>query len=269
MNDYQLIDSGHGQKLEKFGNYILIRPCPQAVWRPKFANKWHHAHATFNRENRWQFREKLPSFWEVEHAGVKFKVQLTDFGHLGVFAEHAGVWQEMRQIIKKPCKVLNLFAYSGGVTLAAAQMGAEVCHLDASKGMVDWARENAALNGLEKAPIRWIVDDAMKFLAREQKRGSFYDGIILDPPTFGRGAKGEVFKIEEQILPLLELCKSLLSKNPQFVFFSCHTPGFTPICLSQLLSQVLPSGKIDAAEMKLTSQDGFSVPSGAFAKWVP
>src|SRR5262249_21075657 len=163
-----LLDSGNGQKLERFGEYVLLRPCPQAVWRPTLKVQ---PDATFTREERWVFQKKIPKTWVVQHGGVEFKIAPTDFGHLGVFPEHADLWEWMRPLIRKPCRILNLFAYSGGVTLAAAQEGAEVCHLDASKGMVDWARENATLNGLEKAPIRWIVDDALKFLAREKKRG--------------------------------------------------------------------------------------------------
>lgn len=270
---YQLIDSGNGEKLERFGDYSLIRPCAQAVWRPLLSpDVWRQAAARFTREkekNHWTFQQKLPASWSVVLGGVRFKIAPTDFGHLGVFPEHAFLWEGMRSLIQGPCRVLNLFAYSGGVTLAAAQEGAEVCHLDASKGMVDWARENAALNGLQGAKVRWIVDDAMKFLKREQKRGSLYEGIILDPPTFGRGAKGEIFKIENEIVPLLELCRDLLAKKPRFVLFSCHTPGFTPIALEQLLRQTLPEGKIEAGEMSLKAAETFAIPSGAYAKWTP
>lgn len=263
---YQLLDSGDGQKLEQFGEYTLLRPCPQAVWRPSLKQE---ADAIFTREERWHYHKKLPKQWTVLHKGVAFKVAPTDFGHLGLFPEHADLWEEMRPLIQKPCRVLNLFAYSGGVTLAAAQEGAEVCHLDASKGMVDWARENAALNRLEKAPIRWIVDDALKFLKREKKRESLYDGIVLDPPTFGRGSQGEVFKIERDIMPLLELCSELLSKKPLFVIFSCHTPGFTPLVMRHLLGQTMPKGNIEVGEMALHSPDTLSIPSGSFAKWTP
>lgn len=266
MKDYQLLDSGDGQKWERFGEHILLRPCSQAVWRPMQKIK---PDAAFTREERWVYHKKLPKSWTVMHGGVEFQVQPTEFGHLGLFPEHADLWEPMRKFIKKGCRVLNLFAYSGGVTMAAAQEGAEVCHLDASKGMVDWARENAKLNRLEKAPIRWIVDDAIKFLAREKKRESFYDGIILDPPTFGRGSKGEVFKIERDILPLLEACSELLSKKPSFVIFSCHTPGFTPLCMRHLLGQTMPKGEIEVGEMALHSFGTISIPSGSFARWTP
>jgi 23S rRNA (cytosine1962-C5)-methyltransferase len=265
--NYQLLDSGNGQKLERFGEYVLLRPCPQAVWRTKTDLK---ADAIFTREERWVFNKKMPKTWSVKHGDVEFKMAPTDFGHLGLFPEHADLWQWARPLIKKrKCRILNLFAYSGGATLAAAQEGAEVCHLDASKGMIDWAKENAALNGLEKAPIRWIVDDALKFLKREVKRNSRYDGIILDPPTFGRGSQGEVFKIETDILPLLQLCKEVLTDAPLFVIFSCHTPGFTPIGMTHLLQQMMPKGQIEAGEMVLHSPGVLSIPSGSFARWTP
>lgn len=266
MKEYQLLDSGDGQKWERFGEYILQRPCTQAVWRPTLKIK---VDGTFNREERWVHDKKLPKMWTVMHGGVEFQIAPTEFGHLGVFPEHADLWEAMRPLIKKGSRILNLFAYSGGVTLAAAQEGAEVCHLDASKGMVDWARENAKLNRLEKAPIRWIIDDALKFLKREEKRGSFYDGIILDPPTFGRGSKGEVFKIERDIMPLLEACSQLLSKKPLFVILSCHTPGFTPLTLRHLLGQTMPRGAIEVGEMALHSPGAISIPSGSFARWTP
>ncbi len=263
---YQLLDSGDGQKLEKFGDYTLLRPCSQAVWRMQQSLE---ADAIFTREERWVFHKKLPKSWDVLHGGVAFKITPTDFGHLGLFPEHADLWQWMRPLIKKGSRILNLFAYSGGVTLAAAQEGAEVCHLDASKGMIDWAKENASLNRLGKAPIRWIVDDALKFLKREKKRQSFYDGIILDPPTFGRGSQGEVFKIERDIMPLLELCAELLTQTPLFVIFSCHTPGFTPLAMRHLLGQTMPRGHLEVGEMALYSPNVLSIPSGSFAKWTP
>ncbi len=264
MKEYQLLDSGDGQKLEQFGEFTLLRPCSQAIWKPSLKLK---PDAVFTRDDKWKFFKKLPKAWTVLQKGVLFKVEPTDFGHLGLFPEHGDLWEWMRSISLKGKRILNLFAYSGGATLAAAQMGAEVCHLDASKGMIDWARENAKLNKLENAPIRWIVDDVLKFLKRELKRESFYDGIILDPPTFGRGSKGEVFKIERDLMPLLELCSELLSKKPLFVILSCHTPGFTPLMLQHLLGQTMPRGHIDVGEMALHSPDTISIPSGSFAKW--
>lgn len=266
MKDYQLIDSGNGQKIERFGPYILERPCAQAVWQPTLKIK---PDAVFTREEKWVFHKKLPKSWTAFHGGVEFQIAPTDFGHLGLFPEHADLWEWMHPLVSKKDRILNLFAYSGGVTLAAAQKGAQVCHLDASKGMVDWARKNAQMNNLGGAPIRWIVDDALKFLKREIKRESFYDGIILDPPTYGRGSKGEVFKIERDIMELLNLCASLLTKKPLFVIFSCHTPGFTPLCMRHLLGQTMPKGNIEVGEMALHSPETLSIPSGSFAKWTP
>ena len=266
MNDYQLLDSGDGQKWERVGPYTLCRPCPAAVWRPLLSVK---PDATFTREERWVYAKKIPKTWNVLHQGVLFEVTPTEFGHLGLFPEHGDLWEGVRPLIRQKSRILNLFAYSGGMTLAAAQEGAEVCHLDAAQGMVDWARQNAKINRLETAPIRWIVDDAMKFLKREKKRNSLYDGIVLDPPTFGRGSKGEVFKIERDIGSLLELVGELLSQKPLFVLFSCHTPGFTPLTLHHLLGQTMPKGHIETGEMALHSAGAISIPSGSFAKWTP
>lgn len=273
---YALIDSGDGRKLERFGPYVLSRPCSQAVWRPQLpAVKWNQADASFSREqeNKWTNLQRLPEMWQIEVANLMFKISPTDFGHLGIFPEQKAFWEWIQAIVKPHAKskprVLNLFAYSGGSTLAAAKAGAAVCHLDASKGMVAWARENAALNGLEVAPIRWIVEDVKKFLARERKRGSRYEGIILDPPSFGRGSKGELFKIEDEIVNLLQDCRDLLSDNPLFLLFSCHTPGFSPLVMQHLLSQAMQGieGTIDAGEMVLAGQGALEVPSGTYARW--
>lgn len=277
---YHLIDSGNGRKLERFGHYVLSRPCSQAVWKPQQAEEvWKKAHATFSRdqENKWTTQGKLPEMWQVEVAEIVFKLSPTDFGHLGIFPEQKPFWEWIQTTLKNhqnkhnPPRVLNLFAYSGGSTLAAAKAGAAVCHLDASKGMVAWARENAVLNHLENAPIRWIIEDVQKFLAREIRRGSRYEAIILDPPSFGRGAKGEVFKIEEDIIPLLNDCRQLLSEKPLFMLFSCHTPGFTPLAMQHLMKQTTEGlkGSIEVGEMALSGEEGvFSVPSGTYAKWV-
>ncbi len=275
MNGYELLDSGDGYKLERFGKWVLARPCAQAVWKRSLPDSaWQKADASFTRidDKRWEKRGKsIDASWEIVVEGITFSLSLTDFGHLGIFAEQRPFWRWIKQTlaeVKKPVKVLNLFAYSGGSTLAAAQAGADVCHLDASKGMVTWARKNASLNKLDHAPIRWIVEDVQKFIERELRRGSRYDAIILDPPTFGRGAKGELFKIEEHLYPLLQSCRKLLSEKPLFVLFSCHTPGFTPIVLSQLLQQTMQGlgGVIDSGEMVLESTK-FSIPNGAFARW--
>lgn len=274
LDTYSLIDSGEGYKLEQFGPYMISRPCSQAVWKKQLPSEiWDNAHAFFSREGqtKWTLQKgRLPEIWQVRVADIIFKISPTDFGHLGIFPEQKEFWNWIQNKVTKGKRVLNLFAYSGGSTMAAAKAGADVCHLDASKGMVTWARENAALNQLDKAPIRWIIDDVSKFLARELRRGSRYDAIILDPPSFGRGSSGEVFKIEEEITKLLKSCRDLLTERPSFVLFSCHTPGFSPIVMEHLLKQALSDlpGRIDSGEMVLQGQkDVFTLPSGTFARW--
>lgn len=282
QNSYCLIDSGKGRKLEQFGRFRLSRPSAQAVWSPQLPQKdWEHVDAIFTRdeENKWiTFPQFKNTPWIIEIAHLQFKVMLTDFGHLGVFPEQQDFWlwlqqyiQQAKQRKRQSIEVLNLFAYSGGATLAAAKAGARVCHLDASKGMVTWARENASLNHLDQAPIRWIVDDVRKFLKRELRRGMRYDGIILDPPSFGRGAKGEVFKIEEDLPSILEHCRELLTEHPLFVLFTSHTPGFSPLVMHHLLSQMMEDfkGIIDQGEMVLKGEEKtFPLPSGTFSRWV-
>jgi len=281
QDGYELLDSGDGRKLERFGDLVLERPAAQAVWRPELPESvWQKADARFDREegNRWHGRSKLPKEWEARIEGIRFRLSSTDFGHLGVFPEQRPMWRWMREDCRArvqaggpPPAVLNLFAYSGGSTLAPAQGGAATCHVDASKGMTDWARDNARRNGLEAAPIRWIVDDVPIFLRREFQRGRRYDAIILDPPSFGRGAKGEVFKIEERILPLLEQIRDLLSEHPLFVLLSCHTPGFSPVVLQNLLEQHLGAkgGAVDCGEMLLTGAEAVRpLPSGTYARWI-
>ena len=284
-DDYELIDSGDGRKLERFGKYVLARPCSQAMWRPsKSAAEWDRADASFDREdgNRWHGRSNLPKEWQIETSGIKFKLGGTDFGHLGIFPEQRAQWRWLRQRVEatvavdssRRLSVLNLFAYSGGSTMAAALGGAEVCHLDASKGMVEWARENARLNGLADHPIRWIVDDAHKFMKREIRRGHRYDAIILDPPTFGRGAGGEMYKIERDLKDTLGLVKDLLSESPSFVLFSSHTPGLSQIVAENILGQLFPTAKLESGEMLLEPHPSsliphpFSCPSGIYCRAV-
>ncbi len=271
QDDYALIDSGEGRKLERFGPYILSRPAGQALWSPQQSPAiWQKAHATFTREGEFNWQKNdLPETWEIEVEGIRFLLKPTDFGHLGIFPEQRPLWHWIRQHSRPEFNILNLFAYSGGATLAAAQGKAKVCHLDASKGMVSWARDNAKLNNLDKAPIRWIIEDVNKFLEREIRRGTRYDGIILDPPSFGRGAKGEVFKIEAQLIQLLDNCRQLLTPKPQFLLLSCHTPGLTPTGLENLLRQTLKDlkGTIDSGEMLLEGKNAFPLPSGCFARW--
>ena len=275
-HEYELLDSGRGQKLERFGEVTLARPCSQAVWKRQLSDEeWLKADALFVREPEplWKSRKRLPREWKAEVSKVEFKLSVTDFGHLGVFPEHAQAWSWIQEEIRKSPKemeMLNLFAYSGGATLAAAQAGAAVCHLDASKPMVAWARENAKLNGLEQAPIRWITDDAGKFLTREMKRGRTYEGIILDPPSFGRGTQGQTFKIEDDLPNLLIRCRRLIEKNPRFIWLSCHTPGLTPTVLQHLLGQAMEGlgGECGSGEMLLKGRDKvLNVPCGTYAWW--
>lgn len=280
-NDYELLDSGNERKLERFGSVILARPSASAVWSPTLpAVSWDQANAWFDRDggNSWNFRnEPLPESWNIAVEDIQFKLSITGFGHLGIFPEQRNSWKWIQDTIKaaqpnrnERITVLNLFAYSGGSTLAAAKAGAAVCHLDASKGMVTRARENAQINGLEKAPVRWIVEDVTKFLEREDRRNSRYDAIILDPPSFGRGKSGEVYKIERDIIPTLDKCVRLLTPNPLFVLLSCHTPAFTPVVMNNLLQQSLQKhgGKIEAGEMLLEGKPGvLPIPSGTFASW--
>jgi 23S rRNA (cytosine1962-C5)-methyltransferase len=292
--DYELIDSGDGRKLERFGPYLFERPCAQAAWRPRLTQHvWESAHATFTREGQMRWIENAPmdSDWVVAMGGVRLKLSRTDFGHLGVFPEQSELWRWCAARLgawraAEVPRVLNLFAYSGAATIAAALAGAEVCHVDSSKGMVGWARENAELNGLAGSPIRWIVDDAVKFLRREIRRERRYDAIILDPPTFGRGARGEVYKIDRALQETLELCARLLSDTPAFALLTSHTPGYTPIVLGNLLRDFVGGRRrtggsdhepdpaveplLDGGEMTLAGADGvWPVPSGAWAAWRP
>ena len=270
---YELIDSGGGRKLERFGRYVLARPCAQAMWRPSLdAAEWGRADASFDREdgNRWHGRGNLPKEWQISAAGIRFRLGGTDFGHLGIFPEQIAQWRWIRESVSKAGRrpqLLNLFAYSGGSTMAAALGGAEVCHLDASKGMVEWARENAKINGLGDAPIRWIVDDAHKFMKREIRRGRRYDAIVLDPPTFGRGAGGEMYKIERDLGETLDLVKSLLSDRPLFVLFSSHTPGLSVHVAENVIGQLFPSARIESGEMLLEGSS-LSCPSGIYCRAV-
>jgi 23S rRNA (cytosine1962-C5)-methyltransferase len=280
-SDYALLDSGGFQKLERFGPVVLSRPCAQAVWHPALPkHEWQQATATFFRDggNQWRGRDRLPESWAINVDGTRFQLSSTDFGHLGIFPEQRDQWRRIREVCTayqtqhhRAPRVLNLFAYSGGSTLAAAHAGAEVCHVDASKGMVEWARQNAALNQLQDRPVRWIVDDVSKFLERELRRERRYDLIILDPPSYGRGAKGEVFKIENDLPKLLALLAKLTSDDPLGVLLSCHTPELTPISLHHLLLQAFGArgGHFEQGEMQLRGAENvLPVPSGSFCWWL-
>jgi 23S rRNA (cytosine1962-C5)-methyltransferase len=281
--DYQLIDSGHFQKLEQVGPHRLVRPSPQAVWSPRLpAEQWKQVDAKFDRfaggDGKWTiFNKSLPKRWTISQGPVTFTVGLTDFGHLGIFPEQDSNWHELHTLIRSQKKsadfsVLNLFAYTGGSTLACASAGAKVVHLDASKTSVQWARENAEASGLKEAPVRWIVDDVQKFVEREVRRGSKYHGVILDPPSFGRGTQNEVWKIEDHLIPLLANIKQLLDDAFSFVLLSCHSTGYTPMALTNLLKEITPErgGRYESREMLIQEIDesstkfgSRSLPSGA------
>ncbi len=277
MTQYRLLDTGDRKKLEQVGDYRLIRPALNAAWKPSLPQtEWDRADGTFERDSSgggtWQWKNRrVPESWLMEWGRFTLKVKPTGFGHLGFFAEQYRNWDWLRDTIRKfdkPCKTLNLFAYSGIASMAMAEAGAEVCHLDAARGMNDWGRENQQLNPQVPDKIRWITDDVMKFVDREQRRGNKYNGIILDPPSFGRGPKGQVWKLEDSAVELLESCRAILDmKNPYFVLLSCHSPGFSPIVLQRLLEDVFSrKGIITAGEMTVPDGDGRELPAGIFAR---
>lgn len=282
-NEYVLLDSGNEMKLERVGEYTLVRPSPQAIWRPQLPQAdWNRADAVYTRSaegsGTWEWKRKVKREFDILYNNIAFNIHLTDFGHLGLFPEQIDNWNWLRQIIRKRLVrtnyrnlyVLNLFGYTGGSTLACSQAGAHLVHVDAAKGVVDWARKNTLQSKLEERPIRWLVDDALKYVEREVRREHTYHGIILDPPSFGRGPKGEVFKIEHDLVPLLEACRTLLAKDALFLLYSCHTPGFTPLTLENQLLDVVASrdGSLESGEMMLTTPSGRSLPSGTYARWL-
>lgn len=280
--EYTLLDSGNERKLEQIGAFRLVRQSPQAVWSSRLPDaEWQAADAVYERDSSgggdWRFGQKIDRKLEILYANLYFQIKLTDFGHLGLFPEQAQNWEWMRQLIRarlertngRNLHVLNLFAYTGGSSLACSQAGAHVVHVDAAKGVVDWAKENARISRLEERPIRWLVDDALKFVKREGRRGNSYQAIILDPPSFGRGPKGEVFKIENDLMPLLEACREILAPDALFFLLSCHTPGFTPTTLRNEVLEVVEGrgGRIEEGEMLIPEQSGRMLPSGTYARW--
>ncbi len=282
-DEYALLDSGNEMKLERVGEYTMIRPSPQAIWRPRLdKSEWNKADAVFTRtsdgEGVWEWRRKVKRDFDILYNNIAFNIRLTNFGHLGLFPEQAANWDWMRGVIRKRLlrtnyrnlHVLNLFAYTGGSTLACSQAGAHLLHLDAAKGVVDWARKNAKTCHMDERPIRWLVDDAVKFVEREVRRNHTYQGIIFDPPSFGRGPKGEVFKIEQDLVPLLEACKELLARDGLFLLYSCHTPGFTPLTLENQLADAVADrkGKLESGEMTVADPGGRKLPSGAYVRWL-
>lgn len=275
---YQLLDSGGEERLEQVGPHRLVRPCPQAVWRRRRpAGDWAAADAVYQRSSsgggQWEFRRPLPPAWEVRLHGCLWQVKPTGFGHLGIFAEQEENWgwlQDQARRLPPLAPALNLFAYTGGSTLALAHAGARVTHLDAARGVVTWARENARLQGVAADAVHWITEDVLKFCQRELRRGHHYRAIVLDPPSFGRGPAGEVWKIETDLGPLLDACRQLLEPaGPACVLLSCHSPGFSPLVLRNLVGDLFPgSGVCEAAEMTIPEGDGGRVlPSGCCARW--
>ncbi|MFQ9872554.1 MAG: class I SAM-dependent methyltransferase [Oscillospiraceae bacterium] len=276
--DYEILDTSDGEKLERWKDILLIRPDPQVIWNTPRDAQWSRANARYLRSSsgggHWEDASLKKREWTVDYKGLTFKISPTGFKHTGLFPEQAVNWDYMASRIReagRPVKVLNLFAYTGGATLACARAGAQVCHVDASKGMVAWARENAALSGLTEKPIRWIVDDCAKFVQREIRRGSRYDGIIMDPPSYGRGPGGEVWKLEEKIYDLLELCAQLLSEDALFFLLNSYTTGLSPSVMEYLLGVTVNRrhpGNVSSSEIGLpVTKSGFVLPCGSTAIW--
>ncbi len=275
-NDYELLDSGEGEKLERFGSVILSRPDPQALWRKLLPeSEWKKADATFTRSEAsgdWKYKNNKLDKWSIDFAGLKFWIKPTAFKHTGIFPEQAANWDWIREVLKGKdgVEVLNLFGYTGGASLASAQAGAKVVHVDGSKSAITWARENAELSGLSDKPIRWILEDARVFVGREIKRGNKYDGIIMDPPAFGHGAKKELWKIEEHFLGLVEDCIKLLTDKPLFFLINGYSAGYSAIAYKNVLKILEEKfgGKIEIGELTLEeTKNGRLLPCGIFARW--
>lgn len=278
--DYEIIDCSKGEKLERWGDYILLRPDPQVLWDlPRNNPAWKNLNGHYHRSNKgggeWEFMN-LPEQWSISYKELTFHLKPFTFKHTGLFPEQAVNWDWFGEKIRnanREIKVLNLFAYTGGATLAAAKAGAKVTHVDASKGMVSWGKENAASSGLADAPIRWLVDDCVKFVEREIRRGNHYDGIIMDPPSYGRGPKGEIWKLEEKIHPFIALASKLLSDDPLFFLVNSYTTGLAPAVLTYMISTEVASkygGTVRSEEIGLpVRESGLVLPCGASGRWSP
>lgn len=282
--DYEVIDTSKGEKLERWGKYILLRPDPQVIWDTKRTNPLYkklngHYHRSSKGGGEWEFFD-LPNEWSINYKDLTFNLKPFSFKHTGLFPEQAANWDWFSSLIKdakaknpdREIKVLNLFAYTGGATCAAAKAGASVTHVDASKGMVNWAKENAVSSGLADAPIRWLVDDCQKFVEREIRRGNKYDAIIMDPPSYGRGPKGEIWKIEDAVFPLINICADILKDEPIFFLINSYTTGLQPAVLSYMLNTVLVNrfgGRVEADEIGLpVSSNGLVLPCGASGRYI-
>lgn len=278
--DYKIIDTSDGNKLESWGGKTLVRPDPQIIWKtPRKTDLWDKAYAVYHRSSKgggeWEYRKRLPENWNISYGNLKFIIRPTGFKHTGLFPEQAVNWDFMAEKIRnsgREIKVLNLFAYTGGATLACANAGAQVSHVDASKGMVQWARENAAASGLSDKPVRWLVDDCLKFVQREIRRGNRYDAVVMDPPSYGRGPGGEVWKLEDCIYDLVKTCSEVLSDKPLFFLLNSYTTGLSPSVMAYILNEVITpgfGGKVTADEIGLpVEKSGMPLPCGSTAVWV-
>ena len=275
--DYEILDMANGEKLERWGNVVLIRPDPQIIWKNKsFPNKWNDANAKYNRSSTgggsWKYNKKMPENWQIRYKDLTFNIKPMGFKHTGLFPEQAVNWDWMISKIKnakREMKVLNLFAYTGGATVACSYAGASVCHVDSSKGMTAWAKENVASSGLADRPVRFIVDDVVKFVNREIRRGNKYDGIIMDPPSYGRGTNGEVWKFEENIADLVELCSKVLSDDPLFFLINSYTTGISSTVLENILRlNIKKKGKLSHGEVGLPMTNSkLILPCGIYGRW--
>lgn len=279
LEDYELLDASSGQKLERFGEIVLIRPDPQIIWKTKKTHPlWNKVHAVYHRSKsgggQWEVLKKIPDVWSISYKSLKFRLKPMGFKHVGIFPEQAVNWDFITDIVsksEKKLKILNLFAYTGGATMAALSAGASVCHVDASKGMTLWAKENVNESGLQNGDVRFLVDDCIKFVQREKRRGNFYDGIIMDPPSYGRGPGGEIWKLEEKLFSFLVSCSEILAKDAKFLILNSYTTGLSAAVMEYLLNATIkPSrkGHVQASEIGLpVSASGLILPCGSTAIW--
>jgi 23S rRNA (cytosine1962-C5)-methyltransferase len=273
--DYELIDSGEGFKLERYGKIVVSRPDPQAIWPKTDSDAWRNADAVFGDtgRGRWKVKDGVADSWTINFDGLAFNIYLSAFKHTGIFPEHKPSWGWISDVIsgeKRKISVLNLFGYTGGATLAAARAGADVTHLDGSKVAINWAKENAKNSGLGEKPIRWIVDDAMSFVKREIRRGNKYDGIIMDPPSYGHGPKGEMWQIEDDLLNILKLCREILSDEPLFFLLNGYAAGYSALGYANMMGEIFPfmKDKTEHGEIGIReTARNIILPSGIFARW--
>lgn len=280
--DYEILDMADGEKLERWGEYTLIRPDPQIIWKEKsYPNLWKNADAHYHRSNKgggsWEYYSRMPEKWEISYRDLKFNLKPMGFKHTGLFPEQAVNWDFMIEKITDAKKkrdeinVLNLFAYTGGATVACSYAGANVCHVDSSKGMVNWAKENVASSGLKENSVRFIIDDVVKFVQREIRRGKKYDGIVMDPPSYGRGANGEVWQIEDSLYNLIDLCQQILSDDPIFFLINSYTTGLSSTILENVLTMTVNKkykGKVSSGEISLPMKNSNLVlPCGIYGRW--